>query len=194
MSGVKGVREMRRTITLFAVAAFAATMFSVSPASAAACPYSTTGSFTSIANGTATNGAVSDGQVAKYKVTVPSGTTGNVVLQMVNGDVDLTICKGSDFYCISYNGPEIADSCGITYRDGLTNEQGQLLVIPRPHAGRPLDESGQYEIFVNHCFSSVDGDAGCDYTAKDPVFGNQLAPGATNGLPPIHYVIGFAAL
>lgn len=130
-----------------------------------------------------TVGSVNDGKRVTYKLVVPKGVSGYVNVQMLNGDLDLSVCKASTGtrVCDSHNQSPVPDGCHVG--GGIPNpfdDAGYLFGW-----GSPLP-AGTYYATITACWSSKDPD-GCDYA--DPLGDGSGSPGALDPLPPVQFVI-----
>ena len=127
---------------------------------------------------------IDDGEVHKYKLTVPAGTRGYFHVQALNGDIDVYVCDAGTHHCVSTNMYPIPDGC---HAAELSDNSSGLELWGFGNSLAP----GTYRVYVQHCFSSQDvpdsGQAGaCDY--------GTIAPGgdgALDPLPPIVYAMAF---
>lgn len=131
---------------------------------------------------------VDDGEIDQWTVTVPEGQQGALIVQPLNGDIDVYVCVGKgNHVCEDHNAAGFADGCGL-------EELSAGEDIPNaPNYGPPLEGGKTYRIDVQHCFSSQDvpdsGQAGgCDYGA---VFVPGGA-GTLDPLPAIQYLLFFS--
>lgn len=139
------------------------------------------GGRTELAQDSLTPGAVDNGEVDKYLLTVPGGTTGYLHLAMFNGDIDIEVCRNSNnaTVCEGTNFALMGDGCHAPeLNDPLEfNTWGNALA------------PGTYRLDVKHCFSSVEG-PGCDYL--DNIQGTGVGvPGAHDAAPAVQYVLAF---
>ena len=168
---------MRKFTAALCATAMVALLFAVSPA-AASCLGS--GGRSDLATGV-TPGDVDNGEVDKYKLTVPSGQLGYVAIQMFNGDIDIKVCtnNGNELVCEGTNFMGINDGCHVSE----LNDPSGLGLYEWGNALPP----GTYRLDVQHCFSSVEG-PGCDYLDQYP----GMEPGTHDDAPAVQYVIAFA--
>ena len=155
------------------------------------------GGRTDLAANNVTPGAVDDGEIDKFWLTVPNGQTGYLAVQMSHGDLDVRVCKKSNnaLMCQSTNVAFVHDGC---HASQLSVQCPDEICLPDSYFVQWGDglPAGQYRLDINHCFSSQDNpgepDTYCDYAATDPVLGDPLAPGGLDPVPAIQYAIIFA--
>lgn len=136
---------------------------------------------------------VDDGEINKYKVVLSAGQTGYFMVQPLNGDIDVYVCKaggGNEHACASPNMYPIGDGCHFEELDLYD----PVLNIRIMDWGNALQQAGTYWIHVQQCWSSEDVPDGGAQGACD--YATLLQPATTGGeldaLPAVEYVYGWS--